>query len=275
MNKSSMSQPSAATEQDSKIVEQAKQAVTHVASNVASQAREQVSSQFDTRKDKAVETIGNVASAIRDTSEKLKGVGPLGDVAGRAADRIESVAEFFEGKHIGDVVRDVERFARREPALFLGAAFALGLIGGRFLKSAAPRSNSRSGGGAASYARGGSSDRYDRYEPPYGGSYGASSYDDDYLSDDDLEDDVDSMRAGSYGSQQQRPGRTTLPMGSRPVGARTSGADGSSSYGATQGSYGAGSASGATSQASGVTSQGSTTASSSPSASNGGKTGSV
>lgn len=274
MNKSSMSQPSAATQQDDKIVDQAKQAVTHVASNVASQAREQVSSQFDSRKDKAVETIGNVASAIRDTSDKLKGVGPLGDVAGRAADGIESVAEFFEGKQIGDVVRDVERFARREPALFLGAAFALGLIGGSFLKSSAPRRNS--GGGAASYAHDGSYDSYDRYPASYGGSYGASSYDDDYLSDDDIQDDIESMRGGGWDSQQQRPGRTTLPMGSRPMGARTSGTDGSSSYGATQGSYGAsatqgsygsGGASGATSQASGGTTQGSTTPSASPSTS--------
>ena len=84
MNKSSMSEP-ATSDQDGKIVEQAKQAVTHVASSVANQAREQVNTQLDARKDKAVETMGSVASAIRETSDKLKGVGPLGDVAGRAA----------------------------------------------------------------------------------------------------------------------------------------------------------------------------------------------
>ena len=153
MNKASMSQP-ATSDQDGKIVDQAKQAVTHVASSVANQAREQVSTQFDARKDKAVETMGNVASAIRDTSDKLKGVGPLGDVAGRAADGIEKVADFFEDKQIGDVVRDVQTFARREPALFIGAAFALGVIGGRFLKSSAHRD-----AGAA-----------------YSGSYGVGGY---------------------------------------------------------------------------------------------------
>jgi hypothetical protein len=209
MNKSSMNSPSSGSEQDGKIVDQAKQAATHVASNVANQAREQVNTQFDTRKDKAVETMGNVATAIRETSDKLKGVGPLGDVAGRAADSIDHVAEFFEGKQIGDVVRDVERFARREPALFLGAAFAIGLIGGRFLKSSAPQRASQRG-----YDREGGME-YDRYEEAYGSSFGGGSYEESFLSDDDLEEDVDSYRA----SQQQRAGRATLPQGSRSYGA--------------------------------------------------------
>ena len=140
MNKSTMSFP-ASNDQDTKIVEQAKQAVTHVASDVANQAREQVSTQFDAQKDKAVETMATVATAMRETSDKLKGVGPLGEAAGRAADGIEQVAHLLEGKQIGDVVRDIESFAKREPALFIGAAFALGVLGGRFLKSSAHRKN--------------------------------------------------------------------------------------------------------------------------------------
>ncbi len=235
MNKSSMNTSSSA-DQDGKIVDQAKQAVTHVASNVASQAKEQVNAQFDTRKDKAVETIGNVATAIRETSDKLKGVGPLGDVAGRAADGIEQVADFFEGKQIGDVVKDVERFARREPALFIGAAFAIGLIGGRFLKSSPPRRAGKSMGGQ--YAQSGAG--YGRYES----AYGTSSFDDDYdyLSDADLQDDIDSQRFGTYGSQ--RTGRTTQPMGSRAGTASSATSRGSSmsgggsSFGATAGAGG-------------------------------------
>lgn len=164
MNKSTMSLP-ASKDQDAKIVDQAKQAVTHVASNVANQAREQVSTQFEARKDKAVETMATVATAMRETSDKLKGVGPLGDAAGRAADGIEKVADFFEGKQIGDVVRDVESFAKREPALFIGAAFALGLLGGRFLKSSAHRTT-----GAGQAAGSG------LHDAAYAGSYA----DDDY-----------------------------------------------------------------------------------------------
>ena len=216
MNKSSTSTSNtSATQHDGKqdgLVDQAKHAVTHVAGNVAGNAREQVNHEFDARKDKAVETMGTVANAIRDTSDKLKGVGPLGDVAGRAADGIESVANFFEGKQITDVVRDVERFARREPAIFLGAAFALGLIGGRFLKSSAHRSSSASGGSSA-YARGGSGYGYDR--EAFGRNYGSGSYDDAFLADDDFDYAADSRR---YGTQA---GRGTLPMGSRTPTAPT------------------------------------------------------
>jgi hypothetical protein len=113
------------------IVDQAK----HALSSVAGQARQQVTHQMDVRKEHAVEKLGDVADAIRQTSDKLKDIGPLGDVAGRAADRIQQVATFFEGKQVTEIIRDVETFARREPAIFLGTAFALGLIGGRFLKS--------------------------------------------------------------------------------------------------------------------------------------------
>lgn len=200
MNKSTMNNPTS-NDQDGKkdaIVDQAKHAVSHVASQAKEQVANQLSTQFDGRKDKAVETMANVADAIRGTSEKLKGVGPLGDVAGRAADGIESVAEFFEGKQIGDIVKDVNRFARREPALFIGAAFAIGLIGGRFLKS----SSRPAGGPQGGSARNGGSASYDPYEAQYAGSFGDGGYD-DFLADDDLEDDVASQRSyGAYGSQR-------------------------------------------------------------------------
>lgn len=146
------------------LVEQARTAAGHV----AGQARDQVEQQLDARKDQAVEAIGTVADAIRGTSDKLKGVGPLGDVAGRAADRIEGLGKFFEGKDLGEIVDEANRFARREPALFLGAAFALGLIGGRFLKSS-PRGSSYRPDGDDLEARG----RYGNAQQSFGSMEGA------------------------------------------------------------------------------------------------------
>lgn len=147
MNKTSTSSPAttAPGTDTTKIVDQAKSAVTHVAGDVKDRALDKVNQQFESQSEKAVETMTNVASAIRETGAKLKGVGPLADVAGQAADGVDKVAQFFEGKQVGDVFRDVERFARREPAIFIGAAFAVGLIGGRFLKSST-RSNQPEGG---------------------------------------------------------------------------------------------------------------------------------
>lgn len=233
MNKSNTSTSSTNdTGKKDAIVEQAKHAVTHVADQAKEQVSNQLNSQFDSRKDKAVETMSNVADAIRGTSEKLKGVGPLGDVAERAAAGIENVADFFEGKKIGDIVRDVERFARREPALFLGATFALGLIGGRFLKS----SGHRSAGGGASSARAGGGLQSER-AAAYGGSY-ADEYGSEYLQDDDLED-ADTMRFGTYGNAAGRSGgqtrgpSNTLPMGSRTGSSPTATRTGSSAMGST------------------------------------------
>lgn len=51
------------------------------------------------------------------------------------AQQIEQVAQYFDRKDLREMVRDVESFARRNPAIFIGAAFGLGLLAARFLKS--------------------------------------------------------------------------------------------------------------------------------------------
>jgi hypothetical protein len=117
------------------ILDEAKDAMSHV----ADQARDQVSTRIGSQKDKAADTIGSIAAAIRQTGDKLRDSGPLPDIADRAADGVERVANYFQTRNVGEIVREVERFARREPAIFLGTAFTLGLLGGRFLKSSSRR----------------------------------------------------------------------------------------------------------------------------------------
>jgi hypothetical protein len=111
------------------------------ASRLADQAGEKLKSELDSRKDLAADTASDVASALRGTGGKLKDAGPLPELADQAADQIERLAQYVQSRNVGDLVREVERFARREPALFLGASFALGLLGGRFLKASGPRSS--------------------------------------------------------------------------------------------------------------------------------------
>lgn len=181
------------------LVDQAK----HVLSTVSDKAMEQVSEGLDTQRDKAVKKIGGLAEAIRWGSGLLKDVGPLGKVSSRAADGIEDVANFFENKQVGDVVRDVERFARREPAMFLGAAFALGLIGGRFLKSSTPRAAGVGGEPRhEAYGYG-----YAHEEEEYG-AYGADGADfepfDDIYAADELESDMPRRTTSTYTQTQAR-----------------------------------------------------------------------
>ena len=60
-----------------------------------------------------------------------------------AADTIQQASKYLENKSVGEVVSDVEDFARREPLIFLGGTFAVGLLLGRFLKASAPDDRGR------------------------------------------------------------------------------------------------------------------------------------
>ena len=53
----------------------------------------------------------------------------------RAAQQIERVAEYVQNADMGKMMSEVEDFARRRPAVFIGSAFAAGLLAARFLKS--------------------------------------------------------------------------------------------------------------------------------------------
>jgi hypothetical protein len=211
------------------IVDQAKQ----TAANVASQAKEGVSQQieqkFDSGRDKAIDKIETVSEALRGAGEKLEGTGPLPDLADKAAEGIDRLAHYFENKSVTDIVRSVESFARREPALFLGGALAMGVIAGRFLKSSGHRAPSASGGSAPFAGSSGFGDTYEAYG--YEGEYGG----DDFLTSDELQDDWDSMEEpiafeaedrgfgaseeGGFGSTTQKDLRTTQPQGSSFGGA--------------------------------------------------------
>jgi len=174
------------------LVEQAKQ----VASHVADQAKEQVTHRLDTTKDEAAHKIEGVADALEWTSGKLKDVGPLGDVTHRAAEGMQGVVSFLEKNDVREVIRGVERFARREPALFLGAAFAVGLLGARFLKSGVSQDETDEGFGTSG-SRG--------YRDDEWGAGGT-----DYLSSDELEE-YESKRFGAEDRGTRGYGTSSSP----------------------------------------------------------------
>lgn len=119
---------------------QTKDQVQQKAGEVAAKAQDQVASQIATRKDSAAQSLSGVASALRQTGQQLSGQDQMG-VTGyieQAADQIERLSGYLQHNDLGHLVGDVERFARRQPALFLGGAFLAGLLGARFLKSSRP-----------------------------------------------------------------------------------------------------------------------------------------
>jgi hypothetical protein len=56
-------------------------------------------------------------------------------LAERASRGVEGVADYVASKDMRGLLRDTEQLARRQPALFFGSAFLVGLAIGRFLKN--------------------------------------------------------------------------------------------------------------------------------------------
>ncbi|HEX5576218.1 MAG TPA: hypothetical protein VFX42_10115, partial [Gemmatimonadales bacterium] len=87
------------------------------------------------------------------------------------ARQIEQVSDYLRNKDARAMREDLENLARRQPAVMLGGALVLGLIGARFLKSS-ERRGGRHFGDARQHGR----DRslgYTGYNQP-GGGYGGA-----------------------------------------------------------------------------------------------------
>lgn len=89
--------------------------------------------------------LSTVADNIRQLGSNLSGAqanDPLtrfaADYSETAAAKLRSAANYFESHDIETMYRDVEGLARRNPAVFVGGAFAIGFLAARFLKSSSP-----------------------------------------------------------------------------------------------------------------------------------------
>lgn len=115
-------------------------ATTHGAP-VMDQASEQISSRMDMGKNYATEAITGIALALRQTSQHLREEGAqpmLAQYAERGAEQIELVGGYLRHRESGQIVSDLESFARRQPLAFAGGAFALGLLATRFFRAGTP-----------------------------------------------------------------------------------------------------------------------------------------
>src|SRR5205814_1093360 len=80
--------------------------------------------------------VGGLAHALRGAARDLgEGNGSGAVLAERAADGMERVAESLQKRDLDGVIAEVQEFARRSPALFVGGAVTAGFVLARFLKS--------------------------------------------------------------------------------------------------------------------------------------------
>ena len=131
------------------VVEQAKGKAQQLASEAQQRASEQVKSGTTRGKDRAAETLSGVAQSLRLSSQQLREQNQEGvsRYTERAADQVEQLSNYLQNADVTELVDRIEDFARRQPTLFLGGTFALGLLGARFLKSSRRRESQATGAG--------------------------------------------------------------------------------------------------------------------------------
>lgn len=136
-------------------IRQVREQVVDQAKTTFRQARDQATSSLADSRRQAADQVGGLASALHSAGQHLRSEQQerIAGLADSFADQVDQVSAYLRDVDLQRVARDVEGLARRQPALVFGAAFAIGLLGARFLKSSEKR---------------GDEDRFDDYEE-YGG----------------------------------------------------------------------------------------------------------
>src|SRR6476659_6374481 len=160
-----------------------KNQVVEQAKSTLQQARERAGSSLGESKDQLADQFGTVADALRRTTEHLRSEEQtrIAGFTDTLARQVDQVSNYLRNKDAAAMRNDLENVARRQPAIMIGGALVLGLIGARFLKSS-ERRRERGWSGERSTGRGGSSDResYGRelgYGSGTGYAYGRSEMD--------------------------------------------------------------------------------------------------
>jgi hypothetical protein len=132
------------------VAQTAKSEAANVASEAKSsaqdllhQAKSGLTSQAGTQQQKAAEGIRTISSQLQSMADAPDQQGVASDLIRQAAKRSESVASWLENKQPGDLLGEVQRFARNKPGTFLLLAAGAGVLAGRLtrgLTAGAPNS---------------------------------------------------------------------------------------------------------------------------------------
>ena len=131
--------------------------------NTASQAREKLMNTAEDQKRAGADYVGGIADAVRRAAGEFdEQIPQAGEYIRSAADQMQTMADSFRRRDVGQMLSDVQSFARRQPTAFLGASFVAGFAAVRFLRSSS-RNASGSGG------------NWQHREPMDDGRYGSPS----------------------------------------------------------------------------------------------------
>ena len=101
-------------------------------------ARQSARAALDQRKEAAAQGLHQVAGTLRSAAgqQRQDGASELASgLTGSAARQLERLSTTLREKDVGSMLRDVDRFAHRQPLAFFGLALAAGFATVRFLRA--------------------------------------------------------------------------------------------------------------------------------------------
>ena len=114
---------------------------------IRDEAKDEIQRFTDQRKEQAASFIKDVANALRDVTSKLdeQGHDGIARYTGVAADKLSAVGDDLPQRDLGDLLRQAERVAREQPAVYIGALFIAGFAAARFLRASGEAAGAESG----------------------------------------------------------------------------------------------------------------------------------
>jgi hypothetical protein len=118
-------------------IREVKDQVVGQAKNTLQQARDRAGSSLGDSTPTVADQCETIAGAQRRTTEHLRAEDQqrIAGLTESVARQVDQIANYLRNKDAPAMRTDLENLARRQPALMLGGALVLGLIGARFLKS--------------------------------------------------------------------------------------------------------------------------------------------
>jgi hypothetical protein len=117
--------------------------------------RERATTQLTTQKDLLSTGLGNVASAARQSTQMLRERqhDAIALYVDKAADGLDRFSTRLRERNVDDILVDVGRAAKKQPALFIGTAVAIGIIGARLVQMRRDRNRASDREEALAYAQ--------------------------------------------------------------------------------------------------------------------------
>jgi len=113
-----------------------KDRASHTAREIVSGAESKLRTAAEEQKVAGAGRVSAIAGAIRRTADELEGELPQAAQYVRgAAIEVQNLSDAVRQRDINVLLRDVQDFARRQPAAFLGASVLAGFVAVRFLKT--------------------------------------------------------------------------------------------------------------------------------------------